>query len=327
VGVGLGEDEGLGDLEGAGGVGSVGENLGELFAEGADDGADLRRVDDVAVELLGGVGLVLVLLLPAFGAGEFLAFLDEALEDLAAVRADLGLDGVDLALDVHAVGDGGLVGVFGDDILLEEGVGAGVGRGGEADEEGVEVVEDLAPEVVDRAVALIDDDEIEELGRDFLGVGDGERFAAAVGALGGVFILGGGVEFAALEDGIHPLDGGDADLGVGRDVGRGEAGDGVEFGELAVVVGGHVGEELLLGLLAEVAGVHEEEHAADAGVLEQAVDRRDGGEGLARAGGHLDEGAGLGGLEGSVEVGDGVDLAVAQAGGVDRRKILEAGAE
>ena len=97
-----------------------------------------------------------------------------------------------------------------------------------------------------------------------------------------------------MEDGIHPLNGGDADLGIGRDVGGSEAGDGVEFGELAVVVVGGVGEELLLGLLAEVAGVDEEEDAADAGVFEQAVDRRDGGEGLARTGGHLDEGAGGG---------------------------------
>jgi hypothetical protein len=42
VGVGLGEDEGLGDLELAIGIGAVGEDLRELVAEGADDGADLR---------------------------------------------------------------------------------------------------------------------------------------------------------------------------------------------------------------------------------------------------------------------------------------------
>src|SRR5690606_37184059 len=74
VGVGLGEDEGFGDLVGAVGVGAVGEDFGELVAEGFDDGADLGGVDDVAVEFFGGVGFVLVLLLPAFGAGEFFAF-------------------------------------------------------------------------------------------------------------------------------------------------------------------------------------------------------------------------------------------------------------
>ena len=70
------------------------------------------------------------------------------------------------------------MGVFGDEVLLEEAVGASVGRGGEADQEGVEVFEDLPPEVVDRAVALIDDDEVEELGRDLVVVDDGERLLA-----------------------------------------------------------------------------------------------------------------------------------------------------
>jgi hypothetical protein len=50
----------------------------------------------------------------------FLAFLDEALEDGAAALGDLGLDDVDFALDVHAIGDGVLVGVFGDDVLLKK---------------------------------------------------------------------------------------------------------------------------------------------------------------------------------------------------------------
>ena len=105
-------------------------------------------------------------------------------------------------------------------------------------------------------------------------------------------------------------------------MGRGEAGDGVEFGELAVVVGRGEGEELLLGLLAEVARVDEEEDAADAGVLEQAVDRRDGGERFSRAGGHLDEGAGAGILKGDIEIGDRLDLAVAQAGGIEHGQVV-----
>ena len=328
VRIGLGEDEGFGDLVGAGGVGAVGENLGHAIAEGADDGANLRGVDDVAVEFFGGVGLILVLLGPAFGAGEFFAFFDEAFEDGAALLGDGGFDGVDLALDIHAIGDGVLVSVFGDDVLAEEAVGAAVGCGGEADEEGLEVVEDLAPEVVDRAVALIDDDEIEKLGRDLGVVGDGERFAFAVGGvLGGVLVLSGCVEFGALENRIHPLNGGDADLRIGGDVGRGEALGGVELGELAVVVVGREGEELLLGLLAEIAGIDQEEHAADAGVLEQAIDGRDGGEGFSRAGGHLDERARAGVLERDFKICDGLDLALAEMGRVERWEIVEAGTE
>jgi hypothetical protein len=59
VAVGLGEDQRLGHLFAAG------EDERQLVAEGAQHGADLVRVHHVAVQLLGGVGLVLVLLLPA----------------------------------------------------------------------------------------------------------------------------------------------------------------------------------------------------------------------------------------------------------------------
>lgn len=62
-------------------------------------------------------------------------------------------------------------------------------------------------------------------------------------------------------------------------------------------------------------------------MFEQAVDRGDGGEGLARAGGHLDEGAGAGEAEGFFEIGDGLDLARAKVGGIEGGEIVEAGAE
>ena len=57
------------------------------------------------------------------------------------------------------------MGVFADHVLLEEPVGAVVRRGGEADQEGIEVLDHLPPQVVDRAVALVDDDRVEMLWR------------------------------------------------------------------------------------------------------------------------------------------------------------------
>jgi hypothetical protein len=69
-------------------------------------------------------------------------------------------------------------------------------------------------------------------------------------------------------------------------------------------------------------------------VLEQAVDRGDGGVGLARAGGHLHQGARTGGLERGFQIGDRGFLAVAQAefgGGallrVERGNVLQASAQ
>jgi hypothetical protein len=67
--------------------------------------------------------------------------------------------------------------------------------------------------------------------------------------------------------------------------------DDVFLAKLVVVVGRAVLVELFLGLAAQVAPVHQKQHAAGAGELDQAVDEADAGEGLAAAGGHLDQGA------------------------------------
>ena len=56
--------------------------------------------------------------------------------------------------------------VFHHEVLIEEAEGLLAGRGGEADEVGVEVFEHLAPEVVDGAVALVGDDDVEGLDGD-----------------------------------------------------------------------------------------------------------------------------------------------------------------
>ena len=65
------------------------------------------------------------------------------------------------------------MGVLHDEVLVEEAEGLLGGRGGEADEGGVEVFQHLAPEVVDGAVALVGDDEVEGLDGDGGVVGDG----------------------------------------------------------------------------------------------------------------------------------------------------------
>src|SRR5207244_2583497 len=84
--------------------------------------------------------------------------------------------------------------------------------------------------------------------------------------------------------------------------------DVVKLGELAAVVGRDELLEFFQGLVAEVAAVDEEEDAACAGELDEAVNEVDGGVGLAAAGGHLDEGAAFVGGDGALEVADGFDL-------------------
>ena len=153
----------------------------EAFLVGAQDGADPILGGDVAVEVGWGVGKLFVELLPAQGARQRVAPVDRVAGlDRAAASVIPRVDAVDLAIDVDAIGDGSLAGVFHDQIAVEEAEGEFGGRGGEADEGGVEILEHLPPEVVDRAVALVDDDEIEEL--------DGN--GSVVGELGALVIVG-----------------------------------------------------------------------------------------------------------------------------------------
>ena len=85
--------------------------------------------------------------------------------------------------------------------------------------------------------------------------------------------------------------------------------------KLAAVVGRDELLEFFQGLIAEVAAVDEEEDAARAGELDQAVNEVDGGVGLAAAGGHLDQGAAFVDGEGFFEIADGFDLRGPQIGG------------
>ena len=209
VGVVLGEDEGLRY------VGSAGEDLGgDLVTEGADDGADLIGGDAASIEFVGSVLDVLVGTLPADFAGLSVAQTDHGGVlgfDDAAPLGDLRADAVDLEIDVDVVGDGFLVAVFHHQVLLKEAERV-LGRGGgEADEVGVEVVEHLSPQRVDGAVAFVDDDDVEVLGRDRGIVDDGQWLLGQRGDFpvqGFFFQL--GVEFRfALEHRVEALDGGD----------------------------------------------------------------------------------------------------------------------
>lgn len=110
------------------------------------------------------------------------------------------------------------------------------------------------------------------------------------------------------QHGVKALDGGDADAADAVELRGLQVLDVVKLGELAAVVGRDELLEFFQGLVAEVAAVDEEEDAARAGELDEAVNEVDGGVGLAAAGGHLDEGAAFVGGEGFLEVADGFDL-------------------
>src|SRR5205823_10010340 len=90
------------------------------------------------------------------------------------------------------------------------------------------------------------------------------------------------------QHGVKALDGGDADAADAVELRGLQVLDVVKLGEFAAVVGRDELLEFFQGLVAEVAAVDEEEDAARAGELDEAVNEVDGGVGLAAAGGHLD---------------------------------------
>ena len=310
VGVVLGEDERLGHKRAAG------EELGlHDVAIGAQDGADLVGHDDGAVEV--GRRVIEIVgehFLPGLARGLAAVIDKEALVHLAAAFGDLGFDAIDVVADVHAIGDGALVVVFRDAVLVEVGDGLRRRRGGEADERSVEVFEHLPPEIVDGAVALVGDDEVELLDGDGGIVGD----IPGAGAKGGGEFRAGNVvgvlrEFLATQDRVESLDSADGDAAHVINVRRGEVLDVVELGEKAVRVRRAVTVEFIASLLAEIRAVDEEEDAAGPGVFDEAISERAGGERLARAGGHVDESARLVSGEGLFQAGDSFDLAIAHA--------------
>jgi len=99
-------------------------------------------------------------------------------------------------------------------------------------------------------MALVDDDDVVGLDRHHRVVGDLD------GTIGTHLVPGLLVELGwqrlATQDGVHPLDRGDVDLGDRVELVRPEVLDVVQLGELPAVVGRVVVLELLQGLTAEV---------------------------------------------------------------------------
>ena len=213
--------------------------------------------------------------------------------------------------DVDTVSHRLFVGVFGHNVFFEKTNSALVWRGGQANQKGVKVVQHLHPQVVDAAVAFVDDDEIKCFH------GDGRVVAHNFGLLAGLLdfverhILSRIVNRLARQDRVHTLNGGDNDLGMRVDGAAGEALHVVQLGKFATIVGRRVGHELLVRLFAQIAGIDQKQNTFGTAKFKQAVDRGDSGEGFARTGSHMYQSAGFVAGERLFQPRDGADLAVA----------------
>ena len=130
------------------------------------------------------------------------------------------------------------------------------------------------------------------------------------------------VQLFAPQNRVHPLDGADAHLHILGDVGTFQPPHPIDFRKRTVIVVGAVGQEFPFRLFAQSLGVHQKENPVDLGVFQQAIYRRDGRKGLARAGGHLDQCSGAIAGERALQIFDGRNLTASKAGGIEGRKPL-----
>ena len=160
-------------------------------------------------------------------------------------------------------------------------------------------------------MAFIDHDEIKKFGRDFFIV---FNFPGPphLHVFMGIDLLCCFIEFFPLEDGIHSLDGADANLAVRRDIFRVQPPDVIKFRKFTVVVTGRIPHELLFGLLPQVFRIDQKQDAFGIRKFEQTVNRGDGGEGFPAAGRHLDQRTGSVFPEGFFKVCNRSDLAIPQ---------------
>ena len=267
----LGEDDGLRDL------GPARENVhGQAIAEGANDEPDLVLGDDVSIKFLGGVGQVVVQLLVADTASLAFAVRDDDAGlgfEGRSLLADLRLNAVEVKPDVDAVSDRVVVAVLHDEVVVEETNGVFRRRCREADEEGVEVFEDLPPEVVDRAVALVGHNDVEGLDGNLGVVRNGHRFLEErrTGLEGRLLFVALIELLVTLQHRVEPLDCRNADATHRVDGVRAKMLNVELLGEAVAAVGALVLLKLGVRLLTEVLSIHKEEDSASTGELDEPV--------------------------------------------------------
>ena len=294
VAVVLGEDQRLRDIDekAVGALLPVGEHGRKRVPQRPHDRADLVGRHDAAVQLGGVVVHVLVDQLEALLAGQAVAELrDEPGRHGAAALGDLGADAEHVEVHVHPVRHRLGVAVLGDQVLLEEGEGLDTRRGGQADDERVEVLQHLPPHPVNGAVALVDDDHV-------VGLDGHRRVVDHLHRLLGRHLEAGLlvdrlVDLLAPQQRVQPLDRRDVHLGGAFgghvEMRGGEPAHVVQLSELPAVVRRLETLELPHGLAAQTRPIHQEQHTLRPRVSNEPVDGGDSGERLARSHRHLDQ--------------------------------------
>ena len=286
-----------------------------------DHRTDLTWIDDVLVEFRFRILYFLIRLFPAFFPRETVTDIDVHLcGNDRAFFAHFRFDDVLFETHIHAIGHGLFVCVFAHHILVEETVGAVIGRCGQSNKECVEILQHLPPQIVNTTVAFVNDDDIEHLNRHFRVV-IYRNGLFDKGAFVRVIAFETFVQFFPFQDAVHPLNGADANLRRWVNVAARKPLYRIEFRKLPFVIVRSVTLEFLFGLFAQVFGVNQKEHAFGLyGLFQQTVNGCNGRKCFARTRSHLHQSSRLVRPERFLQFGDGVYLAISQTRMVESRK-------
>ena len=134
---------------------------------------------------------------------------------MSAVFAHLCFNEKDILANVNAVNDSLFSWVLADNILVEKRKSTVIRGGGQANDKGIKIGQHLAPHIINGAVAFIHDNAVKELRRIFLVVHHlFGSLALCRNKLRKGFFLDRFVQFFALQDGVHSLNGADANLDI-----------------------------------------------------------------------------------------------------------------
>ena len=300
----------------------------ESILKSTDNGADLTGVHNIPIKLRGTVINIFVQLCPPLFSGKAVAVFHHLLEDGATLLAYFCFNQEDILTHIDAIDDGLLSGVFADNILIEERKSALVRCCGQANLESVKVLQHLFPHIVDGSVALVDDNYIKEFGRVFSVI---NNFLGGLLVDRGIFkerfAFGGLIQLLTPENGVHALDGTDTHLHIGRNKGRFQSTNTIQFGERTVIVIGSICQEFTLCLFTQALGIYQEQYSIYTGVLQQTINGSNCGKGFTRTGSHLDQRLRLIGSKRFLQIADGGDLALAETGSIKIRELLHAVAD
>jgi len=213
-----------------------------------------------------------------------------AASDRRTVLADLSTNAIDVEVHEHAVGYGLFVVVLHHKILIEEAKGLLGGRRGQSNQRCVKVLQNLPPQVVDGAMTLIGDNEVEGLDRQPRIVFDRDGHLLQTCHVEGRLLFQFRVELLfSLQHRVQPLNCRDADAAHSIELVRLHELDVIKLGERTVLVWRDERLKFLERLTAKVGAINQEKHAPCSPVLDEAIDKVAGSVGLAAAAGHLDQ--------------------------------------